>query len=601
MGLQLSGSVQLEGNLLVTGSVNSVFENVLVTGTLVAQEIETQLVSSSIIYSSGSNKFGDLITDTQQFTGSLQVSGSSHNIIGATTFSNSLRSNSNIIVSDGGGTSVVLQGYIANTLRIAAAGSGNDGGSRGDLIAGALDVGSAATFGSSVTASGIISSGPERAFTWQRTTGTASDVYSLNADSATAYLYNNTTSNALMTWSESGSVGVGVVPSSWTGAGKNIMFGNGPASIGTQHNGDANFMHNVYENPVGTFRYAGSGVGALRYHLDANNNLHKWYYAASGTAGNTITFTQAMNLDASSRLGINYNNSAIHTYGSSAYSAQLTVKTSSSSALTLLNSTTGGDAQVAINFVNEFISDQYNYIARIIAEPEGSWTSTASTRDSRLSFHTTLNGVTSEAMRIASTANTQIYGSLTVDKGITVSSNAFGSFFGKFGAASTPVLELRDFDGDQTGTTLILRSSRSEIFYHLQAFNNSSTECFRIEANGNVKNTNSSYGSLSDVKIKENISDATPKLEDLLKVRIRNYNIIGQDIKQIGVIAQELEEVFPSMVDENADRDEAGNLVGTYTKGVKYSVFIPMLIKAIQEQQSQIEELKSRIETLENI
>lgn len=82
MGLQLSGSVQLEGNLLVTGSANSVFENVLVTGTLVAQEIETQLVSSSIIYSSGSNKFGDLITDTQQFTGSLQVSGSSHTIIG---------------------------------------------------------------------------------------------------------------------------------------------------------------------------------------------------------------------------------------------------------------------------------------------------------------------------------------------------------------------------------------------------------------------------------------------------------------------------------------------------------------------------------------
>ena len=82
MGLQLSGSVQLEGNLLVTGSANSVFENVLVTGTLVAQEIETQLVSSSIIYSSGSNKFGDLITDKQQFTGSLQVSGSSHNIVG---------------------------------------------------------------------------------------------------------------------------------------------------------------------------------------------------------------------------------------------------------------------------------------------------------------------------------------------------------------------------------------------------------------------------------------------------------------------------------------------------------------------------------------
>jgi len=76
MGLQLSGSVQLEGNLLVTGSANSVFENVLVTGTLVAQEIETQFVSSSIIYSSGSNRFGDEITDNHQFTGSINLSGS---------------------------------------------------------------------------------------------------------------------------------------------------------------------------------------------------------------------------------------------------------------------------------------------------------------------------------------------------------------------------------------------------------------------------------------------------------------------------------------------------------------------------------------------
>jgi hypothetical protein len=192
-------------------------------------------------------------------------------------------------------------------------------------------------------------------------------------------------------------------------------------------------------------------------------------------------------------------------------------------------------------------------------------------------------------------------GNITVDKGITVSSNAFGNYFGKFGAASTSLLELREFTGDQTSTTLILRSSRSDTFYHMQAFNNSSTECFRIESNGNVKNTNSSYGSLSDIKIKENISDATPKLDDLLKVRIRNYNIIGQEVKQIGVIAQELEEIFPSMVDENQDRDNDGNLLETTTKGVKYSVFVPMLIKAIQEQQTQIEILKSENDTLKSI
>jgi hypothetical protein len=67
----------------------------------------------------------------------------------------------------------------------------------------------AATFGSSVTANGISSIGQEQAFTWQRTTGTASDIYSLNADSGSAYLYNNTTANILMMWSEGGNVGIG--------------------------------------------------------------------------------------------------------------------------------------------------------------------------------------------------------------------------------------------------------------------------------------------------------------------------------------------------------------------------------------------------------
>jgi len=118
---------------------------------------------------------------------------------------------------------------------------------------------------------------------------------------------------------------------------------------------------------------------------------------------------------------------------------------------------------------------------------------------------------------------------------------------------------------------------------------------FNVTSNGNVTNSNNSYGSLSDIKLKENIIDTTPKLEDLLKVRIVNYNLIGQESKQIGVIAQELEEVFPSMIEEYFDKDENGENLETMSKGVKYSVFVPILIKAIQEQQAQIEELKELI------
>ena len=142
---------------------------------------------------------------------------------------------------------------------------------------------------------------------------------------------------------------------------------------------------------------------------------------------------------------------------------------------------------------------------------------------------------------------------------------------------------------------------------------------FIVYSNGNVANYNNSYGSISDIKLKENIEDATPKLDDLMKVKVRNYNLIGDDKKQIGVIAQELEEVFPAMIDESEDfeemevpkLDEEGNEIlneegevvtekqrvskGTTTKSVKYSVFVPMLIKAIQEQQEQIQELKNKL------
>jgi hypothetical protein len=122
---------------------------------------------------------------------------------------------------------------------------------------------------------------------------------------------------------------------------------------------------------------------------------------------------------------------------------------------------------------------------------------------------------------------------------------------------------------------------------------------FIVQDSGNVQNTNNSYGAISDIKLKENITDATPKLAQLNQVRIVNYNLIGDTNKQLGVIAQELEQVFPSMIDEEVDRDSEGNDLGTTTKSVKYSVFVPMLIKAIQEQQAIIQSLTDRVAQLE--
>ena len=125
------------------------------------------------------------------------------------------------------------------------------------------------------------------------------------------------------------------------------------------------------------------------------------------------------------------------------------------------------------------------------------------------------------------------------------------------------------------------------------------TDQLRIASSGNVTNTNNSYGAISDIKLKENITAATPKLADLMQVKICNFNFIGDTTKQIGVIAQELETVFPGMVDDSPDPGSENNDLGTTTKSVKYSVFVPILIKAMQEQQATIEALTARITALE--
>ena len=114
-----------------------------------------------------------------------------------------------------------------------------------------------------------------------------------------------------------------------------------------------------------------------------------------------------------------------------------------------------------------------------------------------------------------------------------------------------------------------------------------STTTYRVYNNGNVQNTNNSYTGISDISIKENILDATPKLADLLKVRVVNYNLKApyENHKQLGVVAQELEKIFPNMIDID------GN---TKLKSVKYSIFVPMLIKAVQELKAEIETLKNK-------
>ena len=125
------------------------------------------------------------------------------------------------------------------------------------------------------------------------------------------------------------------------------------------------------------------------------------------------------------------------------------------------------------------------------------------------------------------------------------------------------------------------------------------TDVFYVHSNGNVQNTNGSYTTISDAKLKENIVDAKSQWNDLKAIRIRNWNFkedTGHEThRQIGPIAQELEEVCPGLVFETPDRDEEGIETGEVTKGVNQSVLYMKAVKALQEAMERIEQLEAEM------
>ena len=113
--------------------------------------------------------------------------------------------------------------------------------------------------------------------------------------------------------------------------------------------------------------------------------------------------------------------------------------------------------------------------------------------------------------------------------------------------------------------------------------------------------SNGSAGALSDRTQKKNIETTRDGyLEDLNRLRVVKYNWNDQEDgtpKELGLIAQEVEEVFPGLISNM--RSDVGIGTTASTKGVKTSVLPYMLLKALQEANAEIVALKARVNTLE--
>lgn len=100
----------------------------------------------------------------------------------------------------------------------------------------------------------------------------------------------------------SGNVGLGVTPSAWGNQGKTIQIGYGALSSPyfSTTNNQVILYNNAYQAQDTTFKYLLTTNKASCY--VQIEGVHIWKTAAGGTAGNTISFTQAMTLDASGGL-----------------------------------------------------------------------------------------------------------------------------------------------------------------------------------------------------------------------------------------------------------------------------------------------------------
>lgn len=145
-----------------------------------------------------------------------------------------------------------------------------------------------------------------------------------------------------------------------------------------------------------------------------------------------------------------------------------------------------------------------------------------------------------------------------------------------------------DFDG--TGSDKLSYSNGGSMFQ----FYISSTNICRIDSAGLIHSGNiTAYGSPSDLNLKENIEVIPDALEKIQKLEGITFNYKKDGGKSTGLIAQQLQEVLPEVVYTTTDIDTEEEHLA-----VRYGNVVGLLVEGIKEQQEQIEELKSIINTL---
>jgi Chaperone of endosialidase len=115
-----------------------------------------------------------------------------------------------------------------------------------------------------------------------------------------------------------------------------------------------------------------------------------------------------------------------------------------------------------------------------------------------------------------------------------------------------------------------------------------------VSGNGTTTGGDVMFNTTSDVRLKTGISDFIGALDMLRKIRVRTYSWVNSpgESPSIGFVAQELFEIYPEAVSVGGEDPD------TDPWGVDYGHVTPIIVGAVQEQQEQIEALRSEINNL---